>query len=1073
MSDFISPLISGSKGGGKGGVSGGTARAAREAPNTLRSNTIARVVDVISEGEVVGLVDGLRSVYFDGTQVQNSDGSYNFSGVKITERVGLPDQDYIAGFSSVETEVAVGVEILQGTPVVRTITDSDITAVRVKIQIPALTKQDTSTGDLNGFSVSFRIDIRYGGGDWITPTLELSPNPVTISGKTTSPYEAQYRIPLPEGHSSWDIRVVRITADPDVLGVNIQARTYWSTYTAIIDNKIQYVDTAVIGVEVDAQQFGQSVPSRAYDIKGIKIKVPNNYNPDTREYIGIWDGTFKVAWSDNPAWVLYDLMTNTRYGLGDVITQSNADKYSLYEIGKYCDELIPDGYGGYEPRFTINVVINTREEAYKLLFSISSCFRGMLYWSSGLVTATADMPDTPVKLVTPANVIGGEFNYSGSSLKARNSVAVVRYNDPDDEYRSSVVVVENPQAIQKMGWKSTEVTAYGCTSKGQAYRCGRWILDNEKYSTELVNYRASLDHADLRPGSIISVADPYYAGVRYGGRCKNATVASLELDQEVTLVGGESYTISVVIPDGTIEERPVTNPSGFSYANINLGGDPLPDVPIDGAMWVISGTDVEPRLFRVISVSESEKNIFEISALFHDPNKYARVEQDLVLEDIPYTILPTGPIKPPSTISFVEYLYKVGAVLRSATTLSWTASPDPRVSFYEVEMQRPDSDYYESVGVSSMTSMVIQDTPSGSYSFRVRAIDTLGNKSPYLTETKELLGLLNPPDNVTGFKINNVGSTANLSWNANTDLDLSHYVVKYTASLSSPQWGAGVVLIDRVPKEATSVTVPTLVGSYMIKAVDSSGKESLDATYISTNVRDIRQYNVVDTIAEEVSWGGAKDNVHVVGGNLKLIDTSLQGTYYFSNSLDLTDVFTVRIVANILASGEDQNNTIDKWETLASIPKISTADPSDWSVIVQVRTTDDDPSGTPTWSSWSDFQIGDYTARAFEFRALLNSINNNTTPNVAGLGVTMDVEDRTESSEDVLTDISGQSVVVFSKAFYSIPALGISGQDMTTGDYYVLSAKDESGFTINFYDNTNTGVQRTFDWIAKGYGARE
>lgn len=1067
----IKKPFEGHKGGGKGGGGGGNSAPAKEAPNTLQSNTIARVVDAVSEGKIKGLVNGLKSVYFDDTPIENEDGSYNFEGVSIIEKLGTPDQSYIEGFPSVESEIGVGVEILKDIPVVRTIVDDEATSIRVKIQIPSMTSQSSTTGDLNGTSVQIRIDIRENGGDWETANLKLVSNPITISGKTTSTYETAYRVELPAGGAPWDIRVVRLSNN-STDSAQINNQTYWSTYTKIIDNKIAYVDTAVYGVEVNAKQFNQQVPARAYEIYGLEIQVPSNYDPETREYTGIWDGTLQVAWSDNPAWVLYDLLTNSRYGIGDSIDASQVDKYALYTIAQYCDELISDGQGSTEPRFTFNGVINTREEAYKVLNSIASTFTGMIYWATGLVAVSSDMPADPVKLVTPANVVEGDFNYTGSSLKSRHSVAVVKYSDPNDQYRPNVVLVEDVEAIRRYGWKAKEVTAYGCSSKSQAYRYGRWVLDNERNSTEVVTYKASFDHADLKPGDIVSIQDPTYAGIRYGGRIAVTGTSSVTLDDEVELAGGETYSLSVVMGNGEIETSNITNTSGEAHRVITLE-TPLTEEPKLGAMWTISGTDIAPRQFRVVSMTETEDNIFEISALLHDPNKYARVEQNLTLEDIPYSIIPTGEIKPAFGMSHEEYLYTAGPNVRSGVTISWSASPDARVAFYELEMQRPDTGYFEVIGRTSGTSLDIFDTPYGDYQFRVRAIDNLNNKSVYHTTSIEIQGLLNPPSNVTGFKISNISEQAQLSWTQVTDLDISHYVIKYTTALVDAQWGAGTVIVERIPKEATSVNVPTLVGTYMIKAVDTSGKESLNATSIVTNVKDIQQYNVVQTVTENPTFSGTKTNVQVVSSSLKLTDASQDGYYEFSNDVDLGGIFTARIIANVVANGEDSSNTIDKWLTLSGVPTLTTTDPSQWDVEIQLRRTDDDPAGSPTWSDWEAFQIGDYTGRGFQFRAKLTSINENTTPNIAELGVTLDMKDRIESDDDVLTNGSGQSVVLFDRTFKVTPAIGVSAQDMATGDYFTISSKSSSGFTVNFYDDTDTGVQRTFDWIAKGYGAED
>ena len=477
--------------GGKG-ASSAASRVAVEDPNTLQSTSYARVVDLISEGPIVGLVNGLQSVYFDKTPLANEDDSTNFSGVTVVSREGYPDQEHIPGFPSAETEVSVSTEIKFGTPVVRSITNPEVDAVRVKIQIPTLSYQDASTGDMHGSSVQVAIDVRAANSSWAIATTDY------IQGKTTSTYERQYRVNL-SGAAPWDIRVRRLTEDSDQ--VNLRNQTLWSTYTEIIDAKLSYPDSALIGLEVDAQQFGSSIPERAYQVRGRIISVPSNYDPDSRSYTGLWDGTFKQAWSNNPAWVFYDMATNTRYGAG----LSKTDKWSLYEIGRYCDERVPDGQGGTEPRFVLNTVINSQAEAYNVLNTLASAFRGMIYWGANEVVAVQDAPADAVKIVTPASIIEGSLKIVGSSRTARHSVARVTWNDPADFYQSAIEVVEDADLIEQYGYTTTDVTAYGCTTRSQAHRFGRWILYSESAETDSVEYQTGTDHADVRPGDIIKL----------------------------------------------------------------------------------------------------------------------------------------------------------------------------------------------------------------------------------------------------------------------------------------------------------------------------------------------------------------------------------------------------------------------------------------------------------------------------------------------------------------------------------------------------------------------------------------
>lgn len=530
MNAHIKPrFIQGYKGGGgkKGGAQGG-----QEDPNTLRSKAILKCIDLLGEGEIVGLVDGAKSIYLDQTPLQNSDGTYNFKGVSWSARYGLPDQSYINGFGDVEAEVSVGVQVKHSNPVIREINNSDLDAVRVTIRLPVMTRLDDD-GNLHGNTVKFRIEVRYFEGPWINYNGDIK-----ITGKCTSAYDLQKLIPLPQNPSGtsypWQIRVTRVS--PDSTKTKSQNDVYFSAYTEVTDTKFSYPNSAIIAMQIDSEQFGSNVPSRAYKVRGRILQVPTNYDTVARTYTGIWNGTFKEAYSNNPAWVFYDILQNDRYGLGEFLDIDQIDKWSLYEIAKYCDEMVPDGYGGEEPRFTYNGYINSQKEAFDAIQGIASCFRGMAFWSSGMVMATQDRPGEIEMLVSPSNVIDGNFNRTSTGLKGRHTVAVVQWNDPDDFYRASREVVTDNAGVRRYGRRQTDVKAEGCTSRGQANRFGRWTIATEMLETQTITYSAGMDHAGIRPGSLIAVQDPSIAQIDFAGRI--ASVLTAHVGAELDFIGG-------------------------------------------------------------------------------------------------------------------------------------------------------------------------------------------------------------------------------------------------------------------------------------------------------------------------------------------------------------------------------------------------------------------------------------------------------------------------------------------------------------------------------------------------------
>lgn len=1092
----------GGGGGGKGGGGGGGGRTPVEAPNTLRSRSTARVIDALSEGPIVGLADGLRSVFFDDTPLLNPNGTANFSGVNVETRLGTPDQDHLSGYPAIEAETGVGAEVTQNIPLTRSVTNLDADAVRVTIRIPGLADTNQSTGDINPTSVTIAIDIAEDGGSFVEQVRD------TISGKTTSPYERAYRISLPTGSGGgpWLVRVRRITADSN--RATLQNATFWSSFTTIVDQRLIYPDTALVGLTVDAQEFGSSIPRRAYEIKGLVVSVPTNYDPETRAYTGLWDGTFKQAWTDNPAWIFYDLATNSRYGLGEFLNSnygmSEPDKWELYQVAQYCDELVPNGYGGQEPRFTFNGVIENREEANRVLVALAGAFRGMLFLSAGGLFVSQDRPRDPVKLVTPANVIGGEFVYSGVALSARHTVALVSWRDPADGYNTAIEIVEDSDGVQRYGWREKPVIAFGCTSRGQARRFGLWTLESERSESELVTYGASFDHADVAPGDIIAIQDPSYAGVRYGGRVlgivqdESEDIVGLQVDAPVEIMAGETYTLSVMMPDGSIAERAVTNDP--ETTDVLTLAEPLPEAPVAGAMWVLTASNLAPRLFRVLVSKETGKNVFEISAVYHEPGKFDLIDQGIQFDPPPTSLLPSGPMRAPSNLSTAEFLYLAGGVsARAAVTVSWTER-DTRADFHEVQFrevvnsEEEEPGEWRNAGAAAGASIDIQDFGSGDFEFRVRSVSRFIGSSPWATISSPVLGLLAPPPDVDRFKISVLGDIATLTWEPSPALNLSHYEIRFSSTLTGVTWGSAVPLLEDVT--GASVQAPAMVGTYLIKAVTKQGVKSQNAALIVTKVAKFANFNVVELLEEDPGFDGEKDGV-VVNPELDAIQLDYisdvferddwfevadfflhpdgfasEGVYEFAQTIDLGHVYTSRLSAMIEAFGVNLTDDVFAREDWFEGDDFFNDDPSLWDVTVEYRATNDDPSDSPEWTDWEPVVIGDVTARAYEFRAILSASEFGVTPFVTRLAAEVDMPDRVLSGEDIPVSTDGLRID-FEPAYLVLKGVAVSAQGLATGDYYEITGKDESGFDIRFFNAGGTPVARTFDYVSQGYGREE
>jgi predicted phage tail protein len=698
-------------------ISGAKSKSGSSVDDSIATRSVARFVELLSEGPIVGLVNGAKSIYFGKTPLQNEDDSYNFENVIWKERRGFAEDEPINGNSSVEQITSVETQVFYTDPdhaVSRTIVQEDADAVRVIVRLNALFM--VKKGKVKPYSVSYAVDVRPTGGTWQRAVL----NEIQKK-KTSSPVQMAHRIVLPASSSgSWDVRVVRLTIDDE--DDKHQSDLFFESFVTLVEGKFTYPHSALIATEVNAEDMGSQLQQRSYHIKGRTIKVPENLNTTTGQYEGVWNGDFKIAYSNSPAWILYDLIDNDRYGIGEFIDSSQADKWRLYVIAKHCAQLVPSGFKNsagvdiMEQRYTFNGRISDRQEAFYALQQITTAFRGMGYWALGQFFATADMPEDPSQLVTPANVIGGEFRYSSTSIKSRHTVAIVKWTDPDDFYQPATELVIDEEMLAKNGWREKRLDLPGCTSRGLAKRYGRWVLDVENHETETVEYSASFDHISVMPGNIVSIADPRKANVRMGGRVISHVGNVITLDADVTLAPGQTYQIMLTKADGSIETVNVISRIGEAQLMLAAADQNA----ANGSVFIVTGTDVRPKNYRVLSVAETAENVFTVTALFHDPQKYGRVERGWVFNPINYGR--ERKVAKPKNLNVVEQSYLVGGSLKTRASLSWSAPDGVVVKNYIVSMESPDSEMTP-IGSPTSNSMDINNLEDGDHVFHVKTVD--------------------------------------------------------------------------------------------------------------------------------------------------------------------------------------------------------------------------------------------------------------------------------------------------------------------------------------------------------------
>ena len=1097
---------------GKGG--GGSSRTPSTAPDSLDSRQYANVIDLISEGEIEGLADGFKSIYLNNTVLQNPDGSYNFQDVTIYTRNGTQNQTYIPLTSGVEDEKPVGLTVVKAVPQVRTITDVDVDAVRITIAIPSLQQINSTNGDTSGTSVRLQIAVQYQGGGYTTKIDD------TISGRTADEYRKDYLIELarPNPSDIIDIKVTRVTDDST--NSLLTNAFNWSSYTEIIWAKLTYANSALVGLRVDAEQFS-SIPTRSYLVKGIKVRIPSGTTVDSATgriiYPAnfIWNGTFSAAtWTSCPAWILWDLLTSTRYGFGNHIAAAQLDKWAFFAASKYSNALVDDGFGGQEARFSCNTSIQTAEEAYKLVNDLLSVMRCQAFWSTGSLTIAQDAPSDPVYLFNQANVTPEGFSYSGSSLKIRPNVAVVSYLDlnlRDTAYE----VIEDTDSIAKYGVVKSEISAFACTSRGQANRIGRWLLFSERYEKEVCTFSSSLEAGQqVRPGQIILVSDPVRAGSRRAGRISAATTTAITVDNsadtDLSIEGGS--LLSVILPDGSVEQREVSTVVG----NVITLQAALSDTPNVNSIWILESPSLQASTWRVLSINESDGINYGITAIAHNESKYGYIEDGTPLEFRDTTNLNVIPAQPSelAVISSAQFgggtspevQYELNGRIAVKITFGWYAPQG--IKKFRVKYRYED-DNFTTVTVQG-TTFDILDAKTGSYQIQVSSINSGNNllfSEPALAEYT-VAGLGAAPSDVQNVSAIATGEDmVILTWKQATELDVQvggRVIIRHDPrGLAAAEWNSSNDVVQAVAGSSTQKQVPLLPGTYFLKFEDFLGNRSVLATGVEVTLPEPESRIAAKQWAEQdlaTPFSGTKTNCAYDAGATALLLTpdiyvspdywetiycagDCGAEYQFKDTFDLGDVYDFRIRRYIVSRPVVFSTLFDavsgNFDSQSGFFDGTVADGIN--VVTYVRTTLDDPAGSPTWGPWTEFASGMIRGRGVQVKAIFATETELIGVAIDELGATLELTRRVTTSLATLTSSSSAvTTVTFANAFYKavtvgdpyytlLPSLGITALSIGANTHAEITNLTRTGFNVEFLQGNSRQVVN-FTYNAVGYG---
>ncbi|HGA3353561.1 TPA: DUF1983 domain-containing protein [Enterobacter hormaechei] len=843
------------KGRGKGGSN--QTRTPVEAPDSIQSIARAKVLIALGEGEFAGGLDAKNIFLGDSssyTPLQNADGSYNFNNVKYEFRSGTQDQDYIQGFPGIENELQVSYELKQAVPYVRAVSNTQLSALRIRLGWPTLLLQKNN-GDKVGTRVEYAIDLSVDGGPYETVVNGA------VDDKTTSLYERSHRVNLPKASTGWQLRVRRIT--PDSTSVNIVDTMRVVAVTEIIDAKLRYVNTALLYVEFDAKQFPNGIPQVVCNPKGRIIRVPDTYDPETRTYSGTWEGVFKWAWTDNPAWIYYDIILNERFGLGQRIDATQIDKWELYRIAQYCDQQVPDGKGGSgtEPRFRCNVYIQDRNDAWTVLRDLAGIFRGMTYWGDNKMYVLADMPRDVWHIYNHASVVEGKFTFADPSETTRNTAALVNWSDPANHYKDTPEPVYDNDLAMRFDYRQLEMTAIGCTRQSEANRRGRWALLTNGIG-EVVTFSTGMDVPPV--GEVIGVAANELAGRTIGGRVSAVNGRNITLDRAADVKAGNRLFLN--LPSGTAQARTVQAVNG----NTVTVTTPYSETPEAECNWGVDSDDLFIALFRVTGTRDNNDGTFEVTGTTYNPDIYSAVDTGARLDERPVSVIPPGVQAPPGNIVVDSYSTVNQNIAITTMRVAWDAVQGAVA--YEAEWRR-DSGNWISVPRTSSLGFEVQGIYSGRYLVRVRAVNASDVSSVWATSSEvNLTGKVgNPPKPVGFIASDNVVFGIELSWGfpANTD-DTLKTEIQY--SLTGTEDDA--MLLADVPYPQRKYQQMGLKAGqifwYRAQLVDRSGNESgytewvrgqasIDVSDVSSVIlEDMKESQTFKDLIESAVDGNAK-----------------------------------------------------------------------------------------------------------------------------------------------------------------------------------------------------------------------
>ena len=1109
------------------------------APDTLHSRQFATFLDLISEGEIEGFATAskegrtqgttaynnaaLKDVFLNDTPVLKSTADstnpvttdFNFQDVTFNPRFGTSGQTKVEGIESSSSVTSVGVTVTQSSPVTRQITNSNIDAVNVTITFPQLQKA-TDKGDLLGSSVQLKIGVQYNSGGF-TDVIDD-----TITGRSADAYQRDYRINL-TGSFPVDIRVTRVTADST--DSSLQDAFTWTSFGEIIDDASTYANSAYAALRLDSMQF-QSIPTRKYRIRGIKVRIPGagasssgtpTVDADTGRIIYptgyIFNGVMGAAqWCSCPAMVLLDLLTDTRYGFGNHITDSSLDLFSFVTASKFANTLVSDGFGGQEARFSCNVNIQSSSEAFDLINELAGVMRCMPIWSAGSILLAQDSPKDASYLFNLANVTEEGFSYSGSSLKTRNTVISVSYFNMDSR-EIDYEVYEDADAIAKFGVIIKQVKGFACTSRGQARRLAKAILFTEQNESEVVAFATSIDSGVVvRPGAVIDIADPVRSGVRRGGRVSSATTTQITVDDSAAtdLVSTNNAKLSVILPDGTVEQRDISSIVG----KVITVSSAFSQTPNANTVWLLQNDTVEAQKFRVITVEESDGINYAITALSYVNAKYAFIEDGATLPARSVSIL-NLPKPPPSSLQAEEKLVEINNQAVAKIIVSW--QPIVGVTQYQVNY-RFNNGNFVSTTVSS-PDFEIFNSDIGTYEFQIfsynAALQTSATSADLIFNA---VGKTALPSDVTGLSAEPINEKlVRLRWNLSTDLDVTHgglvYVRHSTRVDGGGTFSNSVDLIQALAGNTTTAEVPYLEGEYILKFQDDGGRFCSGETSVIIDLPDNQAPLITQTRREDLDspqFQGTKVNVaydsttsslNLIGaGNFDSI-TDLDvvssvddfggivpsGTYDFGGTaggttLDLGGVFSLDLKRHFLTEAfypndlfDSRTANIDTWTDFDGVQA------TDVNAEMLVRVTQDDPSsGSPTYTDFQTFANGTYKGRGFQFRTNFTSDDPAQDIRVSQMGYTASLQRRTEQG-NVTASGAGAKAVTFTNPLFvgtssllgantNLPSVGINAQNMASGDYFEVSSISGTGFTVHFKNSSNASIDRNFTYQAVGFG---